>query len=214
MDNTNNLKTLTRQTSSVFCCINYPIYKGLFNLKAYNLSDLYETLSLNMFLFAFRVHDRDVNDDGELKTPHIHVFIKAQKRHQLKYYIYLLADALHCDENLISIKVADSDAGCIQYLVHKNNKEKYQYSIDGVYHNYNQEIFDSLMNCEIVSTITAKELIELCKEHSKLEIIQILGPIKYNQYSKVINEIYKELRLDAMRVKRNNVIYNNNKYRL
>lgn len=215
MENVNNLKTLTRQTSSVFCCVDFPKTKsGQFNLKYYNLDDLYESLSLNQFQFAFRLHDCDLNDNGELKTPHIHIYIRAMKRHQIKYYIYLLADTLHVDENLISVKLADSDAGCIQYLIHKRNPEKFQYSVEGIKHNFNQDVFESLLNAEIVTQITAKELIDLCRNNNKLELIELLGPIKFNQYSKVINEIYKELRIESMRVNSNKHIYNNTKYRL
>jgi len=209
MDNVNNIKSLTATTKTVFCCINYPKRSdNTFDLSFYNLDDLAEGLTINMFRFAFRVHDKDTDDDGVFKTPHIHLYIDAMKRHQLKYYIYLLADLLNVPEYLISVKPADSEAGCIQYLTHKIAPQKYQYSLDGVHHNYNKELFDELYNADVRPSLSVEELIDLCRTHSKLELIKILGLSRYNLYSKTINEIYKEVRLENLRVKRNNNITN------
>lgn len=200
MENVNNIKGLTASTKMVFMCINFPMRKdNTFNLNAYNFDDLYEGLSTSMFLFAFRLHDKDVNENGEPKTPHIHLFINAPKRHQLKYFLYLVSDILNTREELISIKPAESDAGCIQYLIHKRQPDKFHYSKDLIYHNYNKDTFEDLMNQDVITTLTPKELIDLCKNHSKLEILEILGIAKYNLYSKTIDSIIRELSYERTR---------------
>lgn len=199
MSNENNLKTLTRQTKTVRMVINFPCAKGLYNLACYNLSKFADDLSACCFLYAFILHDKDTDENGELKTPHIHLFIISDKRHQLKYYIYLIADLLQVNESLISCRVSNSDAGDIQYLVHKNDLNKYQYNVSDVKTNISKDMFDSLMERKVVDDITAKELIKLCSEHSVIELIEILGPIRYQLYSKAIKDIYKEIRLMRVR---------------
>lgn len=213
----NNLKTLTRQTKSVFCVIDFPkLRNGLFNLNCIDYKELCDDLSRCSFLYAFRLHDKDVNENGELKTPHIHLHLTCDKRHQIKYFIYLLADLLHFDESLISVKVSNSDAGDIQYLIHKNNPDKFQYSSDGIYTNFPKDVFDDLMQRKIITSYTTKELIKLCSENDKLILMEILGPERYNHLRNVINEIYKELRLAHCKygysLQYNNNNSNNNNY--
>lgn len=198
-DMENNFKSLTTQATKVFICIDFPKTENGFFLGAYNLYDLYESLSLYMFAFAFVIHDKDINEDGELKTPHIHLFIRASKRHQLKYFLYLVADILHCNENLISIKVADCEEGCIQYLTHKNNPDKFQYDKKLIKHNYNADMFDELYDMEVLPKMTGKDLIDMCRSHSKLELIQMLGPSRYQLMSRVIDNIYNELEVEYRR---------------
>lgn len=211
MDNINNIKTLTQQTKSVFIVINFPCKNGLYNLKAYNLKEFADDLSRCSFLYAFIVHDKDINDNGELKTVHIHLSLISDKRHQLKYYLYLISDLLGVNENLISVKPSNSDAGDLQYLVHKNNPDKYQYDSKDIIHNYSKDVFDDLMTRKIVNSIGAKELINLCRQYNKLELIEILGPARYSVLSKTINDIYKELRFEKIRAYQTNYLINNNK---
>ena len=151
----NNLKSLTRQTKVVSCVINFPCKSSkLYNLSAYNLPKFADDLERCSFLYAFIIHDRDINDNGEIKTVHIHLYLCSDKRHQLKYYIYLLSDLLNINEELISVRVSNSDAGDIQYLVHKNNKEKFQYNVDDIKTNIPKDMFEEMMNRKIINTFS------------------------------------------------------------
>lgn len=69
------------------------------------------------------LHDKDVNEDGEKKKLHWHVIVQFDSMKSFKQ-IDEIARAMHAPVP----QVVDSPIGLIQYFVHKNNPEKYQYS--------------------------------------------------------------------------------------
>lgn len=80
----------------------------------------------NEYNFAYILHDKDIIEDtGELKKPHWHVILYFDNPH----YLLSLAKDLGIKPNYI--KTDELKKG-LEYLIHKNNPDKYQYPIDEV----------------------------------------------------------------------------------
>ena len=69
--------------------------------------------------YAYISHDKDVKEDGEPKTPHFHLYIYYQNAKTL--------NSMCTKFNGAHIEKPNNREYCIQYLIHRNNTEKYQY---------------------------------------------------------------------------------------
>lgn len=79
---------------------------------------------------AYIIHDMDVTENGELKKPHIHWVGKRDSPAPLS----TIANALKIPAN--DIEFAKNYRSSLRYLVHLDNKDKYQYSPEAVKANF------------------------------------------------------------------------------
>lgn len=76
--------------------------------------------------YALILHDKDVNENGELKKPHYHVIITfSNARSQTS-----VAKELGIEVNYL--QVCRNRDSALLYLVHHGSSDKFQYSIDDV----------------------------------------------------------------------------------
>lgn len=89
--------------------------------------------------YAWIVHDKDshTNDDGEIipVEKHVHAYIEFPNPRSFKS----VAELLNVPENQVQ-KVIDKN-GILQYLVHKNQPEKYQYNFEDITSNFDLKPF-------------------------------------------------------------------------
>ena len=103
-------------------------YSDLNNENIIDFDLLRAVLSGSAEFYAFILHDKDINDlTGESKRPHIHIYVKTYNRTRRLTYLKLLSRNLEIDPNRITIINADNEILRIQYMIHKNNPDKYQY---------------------------------------------------------------------------------------
>lgn len=76
--------------------------------------------------YALIVHDKDTNENNELIKPHTHIVIKFTN------YKWLNSLQKELDISINYIEKSDSLESALLYLVHYNNKEKFQYSTNEV----------------------------------------------------------------------------------
>ena len=96
--------------------------------ESYNCVQVLETLKSKFKEWAYCLHDSDVNDEGELKKPHIHWVGRGDPR-----TLSAVAKFLGLKEN--EVELGKNFKALIQYLIHLNNPEKAQYSIEDVVSN-------------------------------------------------------------------------------
>lgn len=72
--------------------------------------------------YAWILHDADLDDDGNLKKPHYHVYVEYKNARQPS----TISKKFNIAEN--NIEYCKSTRGCIRYLVHMNHKDKHQYN--------------------------------------------------------------------------------------
>lgn len=85
--------------------------------------------------YAYILHDKDVDSNGNKKEPHYHVFIWLKDSYDSKY----VAQWFGVQEQYI-VRIKD-DAGAMEYLTHSNETEqdKYQYDKSEIVANFDVE---------------------------------------------------------------------------
>lgn len=84
--------------------------------------------------YAWILHDKDVDKEGELKDPHYHIYLEFPNARSLNS----IAEELNIPPNMIEV-VRDKN-GILKYLTHANNPEKYQYDISEIHSNFDIEV--------------------------------------------------------------------------
>lgn len=139
--------------------------------------------------YAFIIHDKDTNEKGELKDPHIHLAIRFNNSYDTKH----VAQWFDIKENYIS-RVKGKWVDMLKYLTHQNAKEKYQYSEDQVVSNFDfketikkegkikgQKIDERKE--EIINLIANGEI----REYNYNEYITV---VEFTKYSKAIKDAF------------------------
>ena len=149
-------------------------------LKAYNSN----------FDFYSILHDSDIKDNGELKTPHYHIVVTFKNGFRTRCATILnLFDA---DSRLcISIQLCVNLFSSIRYLIHLDNESKFQYSKDLISTNNKRMLSNYLEGNTELENLSASELISICKdlEYSRMKISDYIGLNNFNKYYKVIDMI-------------------------
>ena len=76
--------------------------------------------------WAFAIHDKDVKSDGTLKGAHTHVYIEFYNKKSLLQ----VRELLKADNQNVLAQVSNNRVGSLQYLIHRNAPEKFQYEPD------------------------------------------------------------------------------------
>lgn len=120
-----NFLTLESQLTNAFITC----YPESFDIKAYLQDHKHEIVS-----YAYIKHDKDVDSDGQLLKPHYHILIKWLKSKHVKNILNAfglsLSQFINSDEK--PVQAVKDVSLVLQYLIHKNNPEKYQYSKDEI----------------------------------------------------------------------------------
>lgn len=105
-------------------------------LVLYPDSDSYDVSSVLAELvgvfdqWAYILHDRDVDSDGNPKKPHYHFYGKCAD----KLTSSGLAYRVHVPES--ACRAVSKWKGALRYLVHADNPEKYQYAVSDISSNF------------------------------------------------------------------------------
>ena len=156
---------------------------------------LRSVLSGSAEFFAFILHDKDIDFlTGQIERPHIHIYVKTFNRTRRLTYLKLLARNLEIEQNRITIINADNEILRIQYMIHKNNPDKYQYESANIITN-NPDYVSQILANDVRPRLTAKLLIEIVDQcnYNKIAILQAIGLGNYTRYIRVINMICREI---------------------
>lgn len=93
--------------------------------ESYDCETLLSTIRSKFIDWAYILHDKDVNENGELKKSHIHWVGRATPR-----CLSVVSNFLGLPEN--DIEVVKNFDNMVMYLIHLNDIDKFQYSPDDV----------------------------------------------------------------------------------
>ena len=93
--------------------------------ESYDCETLLSTIRSKFIDWAYILHDKDVNENGELKKPHFHWVGRATPR-----CLSVVSNLLGLPEN--DIEVVKNFDNMVMYLIHLNDIDKFQYSPDDV----------------------------------------------------------------------------------
>lgn len=181
------MSTLNQKANQINCVI---------SLKEENIKRINERLQtfLNTYpySYAYILHDKDFNTNGECKTPHIHLVLFNGPRKRLSTYINEISTFLSVRPFAITLDKCISLEGSLQYLVHKNDIEKYHYEVKDIVTNLTQSELDIFLNAENGS-LTFDRLFQIIRHaKNKTEVIEKLGLSYYRIYRGIINDIWND----------------------
>lgn len=186
------MANLNTQTGKILLVINFA-QKIIDNAVIDNLK---VWLEKNTKQYAFILHDRDVLEDGSKKTPHLHVVCNMNSAKQrIATILNDLTKSLDISPLLVTIDKYSSFNSSIQYLIHKNNEEKYQYDIKDIVTNIPNPELDLFMKYNTQSEeLTAERLIDVVRKAKKrTDIMREVGLFNYRINRPVIMDIAQEL---------------------
>lgn len=120
-----------------------------FNLLLYPLEDVTHKNALekisHSYKYAYIIHDKDVDEDtGEIKKSHVHCVLQFSNARSIDG----LAKEINIESNYIE-KTNDLDNSLL-YLIHYNDIDKHQYSIDEVEGNLKNKLQSAIFKTKRV----------------------------------------------------------------
>lgn len=138
------------------------------------------------------LHDMDKKDNGELKTKHIHAVMELPSRVRKSSLLRWLSVGLQINANQISIEDVKNISRIVQYLIHMNDKDKYQYDKKNIETNDDERLKYLLTTCE-KSTLSTEELFDIIDNARNVrELIKKIGIDMYMKYGRVIDLLWKD----------------------
>lgn len=97
---------------------------------SYDVNDVLSKLDDVFERYAYCLHDKDVNENGELKKAHYHIYGKRKNQTKREVLASKLGIPLnHC-------YYSTNWRGAVRYLIHVDDPDKYQYLVEEVISNF------------------------------------------------------------------------------
>ena len=137
--------------------------------------------------YAIVLHNRDVNENGEVKREHWHVVL----RFNHPVWSSAICKELQIEEKFIeNVKRIDN---AIQYLIHYNDSDKAQYTVDEVQGNLRTKLVESINKIEKSEGEKVSELIEFIENQNERITIK-----RFSTYC-ALNGYWSEFRRSAIK---------------
>ena len=179
---------LNKRSSNFVIVLNAPKERDFIEFYDYFMNTL-KAYNSNFDFYSI-LHDSDIKDNGELKTPHYHIVISFKNGFRTRCATIL--NLFEDDTRLcISIQLCVNLFSSIRYLIHLDNETKFQYSKDLISTNNKRMLSNYLEGNTELENLCASELIWICKvlEYRRLAILDYIGLNNFNKYYKVIDLI-------------------------
>lgn len=156
-----------------------------------SLDYIYNQLKGGVNFIACICHDRDVKDDGALKTLHYHVVITTSRLRK-QTILNDLAEMLSIPSECISIEKIRNINSAIRYLCHLDDSDKQQYAPFEVLTNDETYLTNNLKNDQVIN-LDESNLIKIVKEaNSYSEILLKIGSLNFKQYLPIIKCLWSD----------------------
>ena len=141
---------------------------------------------ITIVYIACIMHDRDKDDNGNLKTKHYHVVLQLNSVCRIGTLLNRISDIFHCNQNQVSIEKCSSLCMQSRYLMHLDDFDKEDYDITDVVCN-DYDVLKRYYNLVFVRDL--HDLIVLVHNyHYDLEQI-MLSIGNYDKWRKYINDL-------------------------
>ena len=180
---------LSTQTGRLFIVIRKNVTIKKDKIKAYC-----ETFGKE---YAFIEHKNDIDAETGLVIPvHYHIVMNAKENKQrlsthlnncAKFFGFDSKDGLEFD----SYRTYEN---ALQYLIHKNDKEKTPHKIDEIVTNIDKDELTTLLTCETSVMTFEHVLITIKNSNNIIDVIRTLGISNYQRYRATIKDIWTELK--------------------
>lgn len=131
----------------------------------------------SLYDYAMILHDKDIAEDGQTKKAHYHVVLRFNQA----VWSTAICKALGIEHTFIEDVKRFENA--LQYLIHYNDNDKAQYSIDEVNGNLKTKLVESINKVEKSEGEKVVELIQFIKEYDgKLSVTEFAHFCALNGY--------------------------------
>jgi len=169
-------KDKINQTFLWFGVINHPKKENATKADFEAFKDVLNISYYHSFTYAMIVHDKDILEDGSVKTTHAHLYLNTRdKAYSKDELIEKLSNDFSIDKTCIQIDPCNDSYGAIQYLTHKAKKDKHKahYDFNDIFTNDKEEIGHLwLTDFEVLQQATTYQEIE---EMRDLDFIKKYG---------------------------------------
>lgn len=181
--------SLNTQTKQFNIIINTPTRDNIYIKRLATFLDNEIKNRCSGMVYTYIEHDNDYLGD-KLKTYHIHLLIWNYGKTRLLTLLNRIADALQIDNTIIQIDIMRDIVGSVQYLVHKNDCDKYQYEVSNIKTNLTSNELETYIN-SANEYLTADRLINLCDEiPNRILLLKAIGLKDFKLYFHIIKMIY------------------------
>ena len=144
-------------------------------------------------LVATIIHDKDT-ENNEPKRIHLHAYISYAEKHTEKQVLSDISSLLDINPIRVSVRGSNNEFLLAQYLIHKNDKEKYQYSIEEIKSNNKEFILGLVSESAPTKPKNEDEDLQLSLKQCKsiLELMDTIGLQQANRYRPIFNQIKQE----------------------
>ena len=143
------------------------------------------------------IHDKDLLENGQPKRIHAHVFIESPTKQTCKQVLLSINDYLKINEEQIQIEGSYNAYLQVQYQIHKNNADKFQYN-DFEIRTNNEKLLNERLSKQYQTPEQLKQMLlsdlKSCK--SLIEFADKHGLEETNKYRNLFKDIKQEQRLD------------------
>lgn len=135
-------------------------------------------------------HNLDIDENGELKKVHYHLLIKLENAISIEKIVKTLNNENY-DYIVNGLSIVKSFKGYVRYLVHYDDKDKYQYDISNIdtndknlmYYFNDNTIIDNFKLLYLIikenKITTFRELISWCVEYNNIILMQYIQDNAY-----------------------------------
>ena len=163
-----------------------------------SVNEICDKLSSYGLIYYACVHDKDKDDHGNLKRCHMHIVICSMKRLRVKQVIRYFEDIAQTNFENVRVEEVLSLVYSVQYLLHINDVNKYQYTREELLTNQSDNADAMLIETPKTNELTTQTLMDLIfnANCSRVELINSIGIGKYQHYRQTINDLidYRESR--------------------
>lgn len=149
--------------------------------------------------YAFILHNKDFDDNGEEKRPHFHIVLETIRPYAKGSILTDMAKELLVARECISIRAYDSCKLAVQYLVHKNDQDKAQYDILEVCSSDETRTIDYIDNDIEADDLDIKDLCEICYNAKNIiDVYRTIGINNAKKYRWIIIDLLEQKREDSL----------------
>jgi len=112
--------------------------------------------------YAFILHDKDINENGELKKPHFHIVLDYSDGKEK--ICSRIEKVLKVNNNSVRVKYIQNPIKMVRYLTHRDSKDKYKYDDSEVITNDNNKYCDLLVLKNDLKETTDELLQRFCND--------------------------------------------------
>lgn len=142
--------------------------------------------------YAFILHDKDIDEEGILKTRHYHIIIETYNKYTKDTIINDFASKLFINKNVVSCRPIYDIKSMTRYLCHEDDKSKYQYDYDDIVTNNPFTLDDFRLYGDGSTLDLTTLLIIIDRSKSLAEVYGTIGLKNSKTYRNVIYDLWKE----------------------